>query len=393
MLDDFSAVVAAIYDSSLNPSNWPNTLESIAQYFDSEGTVIIFYRGYTQASFIHSPGVEHAVRIYLEEEWWRHDIHAQRAIEMSLSGLDVFNDQTVATPEEIETLPIYVDFFRRVGFGWLMSCVLLPAADSLVAITLTRAKAKGPYNSEEMRVYALVGRHVEQALRISMRLENLDETQVALLAGLDALDAGIFALADDGRVLFANREADTQFRSHFDRVDGRIVPRNAADRVRFQAMLGAATHALGERESMRRAPPRCSIVNGDDGRRVAAWAFPLSGATSFRLGMVDAVRTLVLTAPLERSEVVDPVVLRDVFELTLGEARLTSLLGHGMAVREAAGVLGVTEGTARNVLKQVFAKMGVHRQSDLVRQVSSLAMVSPPEGRATGLTAARFDPS
>jgi DNA-binding CsgD family transcriptional regulator len=62
----------------------------------------------------------------------------------------------------------------------------------------------------------------------------------------------------------------------------------------------------------------------------------------------------------------DPAFLRDTFGLTLGEARVAALVGFGMAPRAAAEKLGIAESTARTVLKRVFDKVGVSRQSELV---------------------------
>jgi len=57
--------------------------------------------------------------------------------------------------------------------------------------------------------------------------------------------------------------------------------------------------------------------------------------------------------------------VRDLLNLTLGEARVASLVGSGKAPREAASALGITEETTRTVLKRVYAKIGVSRQSEL----------------------------
>jgi hypothetical protein len=138
----FSETIRAIYDAALAPEAWPAALSRVGALFDTEGAAIIFYRDNTPAEFIHSPEVQHAVEVYLAEEWWRQDLHAQRAIEQHLTVGDVFSDATIATPEEIETHPIYTEFFRRVGFGWLMSCVLLPESDAFIGLTVTRARVK-----------------------------------------------------------------------------------------------------------------------------------------------------------------------------------------------------------------------------------------------------------
>jgi DNA-binding CsgD family transcriptional regulator len=65
-----------------------------------------------------------------------------------------------------------------------------------------------------------------------------------------------------------------------------------------------------------------------------------------------------------------PVALRKLYGLTPAEQRVVSALVAGASVRDAAGQMGITLNTIRRHLKQIFAKMGVARQSDLVRLVT-----------------------
>jgi DNA-binding CsgD family transcriptional regulator len=59
--------------------------------------------------------------------------------------------------------------------------------------------------------------------------------------------------------------------------------------------------------------------------------------------------------------------LADRYRLTATEARLATHIGAGGSVAEYAALHGVSLGTVRTHLKAVFAKTGVHRQTDLVR--------------------------
>jgi DNA-binding CsgD family transcriptional regulator len=55
------------------------------------------------------------------------------------------------------------------------------------------------------------------------------------------------------------------------------------------------------------------------------------------------------------------------YGLTTQEARLASLLVGDFTLAQAATQLGITQSTARTVLKRVLAKTGTHRQTSLVR--------------------------
>jgi DNA-binding CsgD family transcriptional regulator len=53
---------------------------------------------------------------------------------------------------------------------------------------------------------------------------------------------------------------------------------------------------------------------------------------------------------------------------------MAALVGSGLPPREAAEKLGITEETARAVLKHVFSKTGVSRQSELVMLLSRMVL-------------------
>lgn len=96
-----------------------------------------------------------------------------------------------------------------------MSCIILPDRDDLVVVSVPRAKAKGPFTSEEMEILGLLGRHVEQSLRISLRLSNVGSMEAALKQALDAVDTGMHTLSADGRIFLSNRSGQSQFDASF----------------------------------------------------------------------------------------------------------------------------------------------------------------------------------
>ena len=55
------------------------------------------------------------------------------------------------------------------------------------------------------------------------------------------------------------------------------------------------------------------------------------------------------------------------FDLTKREAQVCVRLLRGLSIEETGADLGVSPRTARVYLQQVFLKLGVHRQADLVR--------------------------
>jgi DNA-binding CsgD family transcriptional regulator len=64
--------------------------------------------------------------------------------------------------------------------------------------------------------------------------------------------------------------------------------------------------------------------------------------------------------------------LRSIFRLSEAEARLGAQLASGDSLQAAAGRLGIAKETSRSQLKSIFAKTGVHRQTELVAMFAKL---------------------
>lgn len=70
----------------------------------------------------------------------------------------------------------------------------------------------------------------------------------------------------------------------------------------------------------------------------------------------------------------NPQLLIEMFGLTISESRLTAQIARGISLDEAAAECGITKSSARTYLKNIFTKVGVSRQAELVRTIlTSLA--------------------
>lgn len=70
------------------------------------------------------------------------------------------------------------------------------------------------------------------------------------------------------------------------------------------------------------------------------------------------------------------VSVRESFGLTPAETRLAARLKDGLTLREAADELSVSVNTVRNQLRAIFDKMGLNRQSELVRALTQLSTLA-----------------
>ena len=82
---------------------------------------------------------------------------------------------------------------------------------------------------------------------------------------------------------------------------------------------------------------------------------------------MGAAHAVVLVSDCEKRNGTNRVNLSVAFGLTPAECRVAILLGDGLAPRNIAETIGVTENTVRSQVKSIYSKIGVRRQAELIR--------------------------
>jgi DNA-binding CsgD family transcriptional regulator len=209
-----------------------------------------------------------------------------------------------------------------------------------------------------------------------------------LMAGLEALDllnVGVAMTNLAGQLLFANRAAEQIMAAH----DGLeltsrgelCVSRGSCNSSR--AVVGERTAGLMTLGTARNNS--ALIVQRPSGKRpFIVRLLPING-NGVKTDPA-ALAALVLILDPDSSVDAAEAELRQLYELTPTEARLASLLMEGKSLTECCEELEIGVRTGRVHLGNMFAKTGVHRQSQLVLLLlKSVGLVrSTPEGARSG---------
>lgn len=362
-----SACTAAIYACALQPERWPAALHDVAEELDGVGGLLIHRRDDGSFGTLVSPGLRHAVDVY-ERIWWRYDIRAERAI----AGLyaeaagAALTDRHMVSENEIRTHPIYTEFLVPLGLMWAASVQVSPRSGAQVGLSVLRAVGTPPFSDADLAVLADLGRHAEQALRLGLRIVEAEAVNMGLGDALSRLSSGVFVVDRARRVSFSNARARRLSTQVFDFKDGMLGFRSSGHQKRFLAMLDISSSG---------AAPPSPLVVASGRERIAVYAFPLETVEA-EWGQAFGAGTVVMVLDLAPGAPLDPGLVRDVYGLTLGEARVAALVGAGISPREAARTLSLAEETVRSVLKRVFSKLDVSRQAELTDLFARLKTVS-----------------
>lgn len=369
----FVNAVEAIYATAAAPDEWPRALTAIADVFEDVGTVLIWHRDDGSFGTIVSPSLLAAQEDY-QRNWSKHDIRAARSAKISYNSAapTVVTDRHVCSDEECERHPIYREFLARHGLKWFAVAESSPDPRVWAGISVQRSPAKPPFADAELEKLGKLGRHVESALRLSIRLMDAEASKRGLASALARLGIGVFALDSLKRVVFSNPAGERLLGNGLTVINRRLVANASVGNVALDEALDKINNVIAD--DIEREPKPILIQGRDMERPLAVYVLPVAADMKPAEEFLTHTRAIVLVINSNAAEPADPAVVRDVLGLTLGEARVAALVGAGLPPREAAEKLGITEETARTTLKRVFSKVGVSRQSELATLLTKLVL-------------------
>ena len=255
----------------------------------------------------------------------------------------------------------------------------------LNAITVCRsAEGDADFSDDELALLQPVLAHLCNAWRIRRRVQALEAACDRAHATLDAMEEGIAIVDASSRVLYLNpaaalllqdKEAMQLVRRTLRAVKSgddrrlQLLVRDAAGVSRVMAPEAARRAAL----PMHGAPGVIALRREPPKRPLLVSAAPARSMMHLHGGMAFADAVMLFLRDPDRLPAPAIEVLAEAFQLTRREAELALALQAGCSMTETAATLGISEGTARQYLKRVFAKTGVSRQSELVGLLRNLA--------------------
>lgn len=275
-----------------------------------------------------------------------------------LRGLDrVANDDLLFDPDD-EARPRLQQRLATLGLGRFIGTLQDVGRGVYLGLALHRpVQDASDFSAEHVNRLADLAPHLGQAFLLTDQLQASMERDERLRGLLDSLCFGIVLCGVDGRVQWVNRQATALL------VPGaalclqgdHLYGHSAQDTRLLLSALSGALRAGSQRVGYLRL--------GEGAHALHVAIRPGDDPASLMLVVSSASGSLELPAG----------ALESLFGLTPTEARLLGAIATGSTVEGYAHQRGVSVGTARVQLKQIQAKTGQHRQSDLVRLVLSSA--------------------
>jgi len=162
------SLIDQLYGAALQPELWPQALHELARAVGAIGTVVLPISTKGPRETLISPDMSEPADAY-QREWWRFDSRVERVQSRHLlHGL--FTEADLFKAEELARDPFRQEFLRQYGMGDFAAQIVAPLPGLVVSISVQRALASGPFESQELERLALLGRHAARAVTVSLRL-------------------------------------------------------------------------------------------------------------------------------------------------------------------------------------------------------------------------------
>lgn len=243
--------------------------------------------------------------------------------------------------------------------------------DDPLQLALCKARRDGEFETSDAQRLGRLLPHLTAAFNLHRKLRVVERKADGLAATLNRLEAGLILLRQSGAIDFINAsalrliEAPEIWLAHARAME----PINAKSLVRLQDVI---REVAGGQE-----PARRRLYLRDSTGGVAGLVVDVELLTRFGFA-IEGMPTACVAVFINKIGVppmIDRGALVQLYGLTPREADIAAILAEGAVPELIAEKTGLTVGTVRFYLKQIYSKLGVSSQASLIATIQSCAMI------------------
>jgi DNA-binding CsgD family transcriptional regulator len=368
---DAACIIDEAYDAVLDPTRWDQVGAQLCRAFDATSFLLAVHNredrnvAILKTNWSAEQLGNYASRFYEVDLWVEGAL--QQAAMTPLIGDHFCPDQAFVRHE------IYNDFARPNGIRHLLAEWAVTDGGAQCSLGLHHSARAGAFDAAQARLLGELFPHVMRSILLGTALAGARRRERVCENALNELATAIVVVDAHGVVVLANRAAEAiagardGFALAAGRMDRMVAAATSDETKRLRHMIARA--APGGATPPAGGTIRLKSVAGRRGYAVTVAPLP-----SAARGLHTATAPLVLLVITDLSAAVRPQArqLAELFGLTPAEARLAASLAQGMTRADYADEAGISALTAKTHLARAFAKLGVNRESELVRLVLSL---------------------
>ena len=365
--DQFQEIISCIYDAALDPDQWNNVIEKMAMAFQAkQGYIRVINSKSSQIQHVYThnkdPQWEQPYKdYYIHKDPWLNDILKEKKTFVSCTHHHLSN-------REYEALEFHRDFVlpqkNHYGIGGRISI-----DDNLESFFgLNRDKIKQGFEDEYLNALQLFVPHIQKALLINEKTRHSNLRQKLLSDALNQINSPLLLLDKNGGILFINSQAEQliEFRTDISIKNNHIILSSPTDHRNLEKLIHKAT---GRDNSIQQGGAMC-FSDPVTHSAISILVNPIS-PNMVHLDTQSNKNVLLVLSTHQDQKSLPIELLTDLYNLTPAEARLTASLCRGLTLDEVSEKLELSKNTLKSQLRSCFTKVGVNRQSELIRLINA----------------------
>lgn len=366
----FSSILDGVYETAVSPNRWPDALQKLGGAFACGSVALIDRNLRTMQGRVTTTGIDAASQHEFLEVWSAHDILRRKTKTWRPGAIET--DQQILPRSELLASDYYNGFMKPRDMRAVMRLTLAHQDQFLKVITMIRPRSADDFDANAVAQCHVLMPHLQRAASIRFYT---DEAGVMVGTFSDVLDrspVGVVLLDRNGKVRFANQSARAmaQTADSFLLRRDRLEILNTQDDTCLQRLIAGATDRLDRADAARGGVMRLTRKSGKTDFTAVVSALAQCGGWAEAAPMV-----YVLITDATANPALPVTTLRQLYKLTLAEARIVERLMTGDSPEQAASALNIKISTARWHLTALYRKTGTKRQAELVRLLLSLPMM------------------
>jgi DNA-binding CsgD family transcriptional regulator len=215
--------------------------------------------------------------------------------------------------------------------------------------------------------------HLACSMRFHARLNSIELERNLFASTIDRMQVGTLIFDDRGALIRTNSVAQAILndKDGIELTRGTLHATYSREENReLQRLLGAAFEGVSQAKPNVMEAVSITRPSGRQKLGVMVRAIPIS---EWSEGQRRPAVAVFIRDPDQRA-VCSQEIARRLFNLTLAESAVASLLANGLCLEDASDELHICKNTARAHLRSIFSKIGVTSQSALVRVLLNSVM-------------------
>jgi DNA-binding CsgD family transcriptional regulator/PAS domain-containing protein len=372
-LEEFSRLLQHLYEGASDAAAWRRFLRLLTERLRGNAAVLILrvpQLGEVPLKVTHG-GIPERSDLY-----FRHFMAADPFVQLPEGRAVTMHDFVDAT--ELERSEYFREWLEPMDMVYAIGVDMRDKGRYHVRLRLCRPRREGNFTAADCRFVETFVPHLRSAIHLFSELDAVRSERSIYAEAMDQLTLATIVLDENGRVLHANRIAESILAENdgITRAGDAVQLAHREDSRRFRELV---TRALDAQRAGKPGLVEVMRVRRPSGRSdIGLVVRPSTSSVGTNDERLSASVAVFLSAEsggtAERDLPSD--VIQKLFGLTPKEATLALRLAAGESLQEASESLSISPNTARAHLRSIFAKTGVDRQAKLVRVLlKSVAML------------------